>query len=98
MGNRIVPGQFIRGCSGTSRLSSPDLVLLAPLLLAQAFPGKRLLGATLFAGLHIEAVFFDFLDDVFLLHLALETAQSVFKRLTFLDYDFSHAEFTPHSS
>jgi hypothetical protein len=29
------------------------------------------------------------------LHLALETAQGVFKGLTFLNYYFSHAEFTP---
>jgi len=38
----------------------------------------------------------DFLDDVFLLHLALETAQSIFQRLTLLDDDFSHLTFTPN--
>jgi hypothetical protein len=29
-----------------------------------------------------------FLDDVFLLHFTLETAQCVFQRLTLLDNDF----------
>jgi hypothetical protein len=37
----------------------------------------------------------DFLDDVFLLHLALETAQCIFQRLTFLDNDFSHFLHSP---
>src|SRR5271168_3272260 len=37
----------------------------------------------------------DFLDDVFLLHLALETAQSIFQRLTLLNNDFSHLNSPP---
>ena len=36
----------------------------------------------------------DLFDDVFLLHLALETAQSIFQRLTLLNADFSHLDFT----
>src|SRR5882672_10209941 len=44
----------------------------------------------LLAGFHVEAVFLDFLDDVFLLHLALETPQSIFQGFTLLDDDFSH--------
>ena len=47
-----------------------------------------------FAGFHVEAVLLDFLDDVFLLHLALETAQCIFQRFTFLNTDFSHLDFT----
>ena len=39
-------------------------------------------------------MFLNFLDDVFLLHFALETAQRIFQRLTFLNADFSHLEFT----
>jgi hypothetical protein len=38
----------------------------------------------------------DFLDDVFLLHFALETAQSVLQGFAFLDDDFSHVKFTPN--
>src|SRR6185295_16290112 len=59
---------------------------------------KCLLGSALFTRLHVETVFFDFFDDVFLLYFALETSQGIFKRLTLLNYYFSHAEFTPHSS
>jgi hypothetical protein len=44
--------------------------------------------ASVLAGFHVEAVLLYFLDDVFLLHFALETAQCVFQRLTLLDNDF----------
>jgi len=72
------------------------LVRFPPLLFAQSLPRKRFFGPALFTGLHIEAMLLDFLDDVFLLHLALETAQSVLQRFTFLDDDFSHVDFTPN--
>ena len=39
-------------------------------------------------------MFLDFLDDIFLLHFALETAQRIFQRFTFLNADFSHLDFT----
>jgi hypothetical protein len=39
-------------------------------------------------------VLLDFLDDVFLLHLALEPAQRIFQRLTFLNADFGQLNFT----
>jgi len=70
------------------------LVVLSALLLAQTLSWKRLLGPALFSGLHVVAVLFDFFDDVFLLHLALKSAQGVFKGLTFLDDDFRHAKLT----
>jgi hypothetical protein len=37
----------------------------------------------------------DILDDVFLLYLPLEPAEGAFDRLTLLDFDFSHATYTP---
>ena len=40
---------------------------------------------------------FDFLDDVLLLHLALETAQGVFQGLALLDNYFSHSKIHPQS-
>src|SRR5580704_11797646 len=76
--------------------AAEKLVRFPPLLLAQSLPRKRFLGPALFTGLHIEAMLLDFLDDVFLLHLAFETAQSVLQRFTFLDDDFSHVIFTPN--
>src|SRR5229473_1593814 len=71
------------------------LVRFPPLLLAQSLPRKRFLCPALLAGFHVEAVLLDFLDDVFLLHLALETAQGILQRLAFLDNDFSHGILSP---
>ena len=70
------------------------LVLLPPLLFSQSLAGKRLFRATLFSRLHVVAMFLDFLDDIFLLHFALKTAQRIFQRFTFLNADFSHLDFT----
>jgi len=61
------------------------LVLLATLLLAQSLPRKRFFCPALLAGFHVEAVLLYFLDDVFLLHLALKTPQCILKRLTLLN-------------
>ena len=41
--------------------------------------------------LQVERMLLDVLDDVFLLNLALEAAESAFDRLAFLNLDFSHA-------
>jgi hypothetical protein len=70
------------------------LILLPPLLLSQSLAGKRLFRAALFSRLHVITVLLDFLDDVFLLHFALKTAQCIFQRLTFLNTDFGHLDFT----
>jgi hypothetical protein len=61
---------------------------LATTLLPTALASKGLFGSAFVAGLHIETMFFDFLDDVFLLHFALESAQGVLDRLSVLDPDF----------
>src|SRR5271168_1863251 len=71
------------------------LIRFSPLLLAQSLPRKRFLRPALFAGFHVEAVLLDFLDDVFLLHLALETAQGVFQGFTLLNDDFCHCFNSP---
>src|SRR5216684_233207 len=71
------------------------LVRFPPLLLAQSLPRKRFLCPALLAGFHVEAVLLDFLDDVFLLHFALETAQGIFQRFALLDDDFSHGLNSP---
>src|SRR5512144_3234305 len=68
----------------------PALVALAAQLLAAAFAGQGLLGPALVAGLQVEAVLLDVLDDVFLLNLALEAAEGVLDRLAFLNLDLSH--------
>ena len=43
-----------------------------------AFARQRFLGTLFLAGFQVEGVALDLLDDVFLLHLALETPQGVF--------------------
>jgi hypothetical protein len=50
------------------------LVLLLANLLARALASQRSLNAFLFTGLQVKGVALDFFDNVFLLHLALETA------------------------
>ena len=52
------------------------------------FSSQRLLDALLLARFQVEGVFLDFLDDVFLLDLSLETAQSIFDRFTILNSNF----------
>src|SRR6266436_3603262 len=75
--------------------AAPKLIRFPPLLLAQSLPRKRFLCPTLLAGFHVEAMLLDFLDDVFLLHLALETPQGIFQGFTLLDDDFSHVMNSP---
>jgi hypothetical protein len=86
-----------RSCSGKPlgrAVCLGVLILLPPLLLAQPLARKRLFCAALFSRLHVVAVLLDLFDDIFLLHFTLKTAQSIFQRLTFLNADFSHLDFT----
>src|SRR4029077_13084624 len=87
-------GPDSRKCGAEPRQKG-RLVRFAPLLLAQSLPRKRFFGPALLAGFHVEAVLLDFLDDVFLLHLALEAAQGIFQRLTLLNDDFCHCINSP---
>ena len=59
------------------------------LLLATPLARQRLLRATLVSRFQIERVLLDVLDDVFLLHFALEAAQCAFDRFALLHLDFS---------
>jgi hypothetical protein len=63
--SRAAPGR-----SGSSCL----LVLLFTRLLARPLASQRGLHTLFLAGLQVKGVALDLLDDVFLLHLALETA------------------------
>src|SRR2546430_5914985 len=71
------------------------LFRLAPELLPISLPGERLLGPSLVTGFQIEGMLLDILDDVFLLNLPLEPAESAFYRFALLDLYFSHATNTP---
>jgi hypothetical protein len=71
------------------------LILLTPLLLAEALTREGFLGASLLAGLHVVAVLLDLLDDVLRLNFALESPEGIFQGLTLLNDNFCHAYFTP---
>jgi hypothetical protein len=62
------------GGSGSLLLIRPALVLFLACLLARALASQRGFDALLLARFEVEGVSLDLLDDVFLLHLALETA------------------------
>src|SRR5688572_8014717 len=64
--------------------------------LAASFAGQRLLNTLLLARLLIEGVFLHFLDDVFLLDLALKPTQSIFDGFTILNANLGHSD-TPLS-
>ena len=79
---------LILGSAAPSPRRKAELIRFPALLLAQSLPRKRFFCPALLAGFHVEAVLLYFLDDVFLLHFALKTAQCVFQRLTLLDNYF----------
>jgi hypothetical protein len=64
------------------------LVLFLTSLFAITLAGQCGLDALLLARLQVVGVTLDFLDDVFLLNLTLETAQRIFERLAFLYTNF----------
>src|SRR5216684_4600856 len=90
--SRKCGAELRRKRKGDPAITGPprSLIRFPPLLLAQSLPRKRFLGPALLAGFHVEAMLLDFLDDVFLLHLALETPQGIFQGFILLDDDFSH--------
>jgi hypothetical protein len=57
-------------------------------LFAIALAGQSLLHAHLLAWLHVVRVPLDFFNNVFLLYLALETAQCILQRFAFLNLYF----------
>jgi hypothetical protein len=60
------------------------LVLLFSSFLTIPLARQRFFNATALARLQVKGVTFHFLNDVFLLNLALKPAQCIFKRLAFL--------------
>ena len=70
--------------AGTSHDKVTNLVLLFTSLLTIPLARQCCFDAALFAGLQVIGMTFYFLDDVFLLYLALKPAQCIFKRFAFL--------------
>ncbi len=65
--------------------------ILASTLLPIAFPRKGFLGAALFAWLQVKRMTLYLFDNVFLLYLPLEAAQSAFKSFPVLHEYFSQS-------
>jgi hypothetical protein len=71
------------------------LILLFASLFPATFACERFLNALLLAWLQVEGVTLDLLDNVFLLHLALEAAQRILEGLALLEPDFCQPDNTP---
>jgi hypothetical protein len=76
--------RFARFC-----FSGGPLFRVSATLLPVPFAGESGLNPLLFTWLQVKGMPLDLFDDVFGLHLALETAQRVLERLPFLQSDFS---------
>lgn len=74
------------------------LLLFFPSLLPAALACQGFLDTLLFAGFQIERVALYFLNDVFLLHLPLETAQCVLEGFPLLQSDFCQKTTPPNWS
>jgi len=74
------------------------LVLFLARLLASSFTSQRGLHSFFLAGLQVEGVALDLLDNVFLLHFAFKAAQSVLEGFTLLKPNFCQTDTPPNSS
>ena len=74
--------------------------MLLVLLLARLFPAtlacQSFLGPLFLARFQVERMALHFLDDVFLLHFALETTQCIFQAFTLLDPNFRQSKTPPN--
>jgi len=66
-----------------------DLFGIPATLLPVPLAGECCFDPLLFTWLQVKGMTLDFFNDVFGLHLALETAQRVLERFPFLQSDFS---------
>ena len=85
------------GHSGKERPNG-SLILFFPCLLATAFTRQCFLYALFLARLQVEGVTLNLLDNIFLLHFALETAQRILEGLTLLNSDFRQLATPPNWS
>ena len=91
-------GQIEQSRPGKERPSYLLLVLLFARFLACPLASQRSLHSLFLAGLQVKGVALNLLDNVFLLHLALETAQSVLEGLALLKPNFCQTYTPPNPS
>ena len=90
-------GQIEQSRPGKERLSVA-LILFFSCLLAGPLASQCRFNTFLLAGLQVKGVTLNLLDDVFLLHLALEATKSVLEGFTLLKSNFSQTDTPPNSS
>ena len=78
--------------------SSVVLILFFACFLASSLASERGLDALFLAGLQVKGVALDLLDNVFLLHLALEPAQSILEGFALLKSHFCQTDTPPNPS
>src|SRR5437660_4583419 len=89
--------RFEQGRPGKERPFAA-LVLLLARFLASALASESSLDTLFLAGFQVEGVALDLLDNVFLLHLALEAAQSVLEGFPLLKSYFCQTYTPPNPS
>jgi hypothetical protein len=67
-------------------------------LFASAFPSESSLDAFFLSGFQVKRVALDLFNNVFLLHLALKTAQGVFEGFSLLQSNFRQTDTPPNPS
>ena len=90
-------GQIEQGRPGKERPLAA-LILFFACFLASPLARESCFDSLFFAGLQVEGVALDLLDNVFLLHLALEPAQSVLEGFTLLKSYFCQTDTPPNPS
>lgn len=93
----LVGSQIEQGRPGKERLFAA-LILFFSCFLTGALASQRRLHALFLAGLQVKGVTLDLLDDVFLLHLALESAESILEGFTLLKPYFCQTDTPPNPS
>jgi hypothetical protein len=74
------------------------LILFFARFLASTLASESSFDSLFLAGLQVKGVALDLLDNVFLLHLTLETAQSVLEGFTLLKPNFCQTDTPPNPS
>src|SRR5579863_517351 len=93
----VMGARLSRAAPGKERPSTASVLFLA-CFLACALASQRCFHPLFFAGLQVKGVALDLLDNVFLLHLALEATQSVLERFALLMSNFRQTDTPPDSS
>jgi hypothetical protein len=81
-----------------SNQTSETLVLFLANFLTSPLASERGLYTFFLTGFQVKGVALDLFNDVFLLHLALEAAQSVLERFTLLQPNFRQTDTPPDPS